>query len=61
MGGRAMHRTMYPFVAAELPDFDLGRALETGLLPLVMARPTPRTSWALTRACISNRKYKPKG
>ena len=41
LGGRAVHRTMHPFMAAELPDFDLRRALETGLLPLVMAAAAP--------------------
>ena len=41
LGGRAVHRTMHPFMAAELPDFDLARALETGLLPLVMASAVP--------------------
>ncbi len=41
LGGRAVHRTMHPFMAAELPDFDLERALATGLLPLVMAAANP--------------------
>ncbi len=41
LGGRAVQRTMHPFMAAELPDFDLERALETGLLPLVMAAADP--------------------
>ena len=41
LGGRAVHRTMHPFMAAELPDFDPGRALGTGLLPLVMAAADP--------------------
>ena len=33
LGGRAVHRTMHPFMAAELPEFDLDRALRIGLLP----------------------------
>ena len=41
LGGRAVHRTMHPFMAAELSDFDLGQALQTGLLPLVMAATDP--------------------
>ena len=41
LGGRAVRRTMHPFMAAELPDFDLGRALESGLLPLVLAATDP--------------------
>ena len=41
LGGRAVHRTLHPFMAAELPDFDLGRALQIGLLPLVLGAPDP--------------------
>ncbi|MCY4441620.1 MAG: AAA family ATPase [Deltaproteobacteria bacterium] len=41
LGGRAVRRTMHPFMAAELSDFDLGQALQTGLLPLVMAAIDP--------------------
>ena len=41
LGGRAVLRTMHPFMAAELPEFDLDRALRIGLLPLVMGAPDP--------------------
>ena len=41
LGGRAVHRTLHPFMAAELPAFDLGRALRIGLLPLVAGAPDP--------------------
>ena len=41
LGGRAVHRTLHPFMAAELPAFDLGRALRVGLLPLVVCAPDP--------------------
>ena len=41
LGGRAVRRTMHPFMAAELSDFDLGQALRIGLLPLVMAATDP--------------------
>ena len=41
LGGRAVHRTMHPFMAAELPEFDLDRALRIGLLPLVMDAADP--------------------
>ena len=41
LGGRAVHRTMHPFIAAELPEFDLDWALRIGLLPLVMGAPDP--------------------
>ncbi len=36
LGGRALHRTLHPFMASELPDFDLEQALTLGLLPLVL-------------------------
>ena len=41
LGRRAVHRTMHPFMAAELPEFDLDRAFRTGLLPLVVGAPNP--------------------
>ena len=41
LGGRAVHRTLHPFMAAELPDFDLVRALRIGLLPLVVSASDP--------------------
>ena len=41
LGGRAVHRTLHPFMAAELPDFDLESALQVGLLPLVLSAPEP--------------------
>jgi len=37
LGGRAIIRTLHPFMAAELPDFELESALKWGLLPLVVA------------------------
>lgn len=40
LGGRAMLRTLYPLVSAEIPDFDLIRAINQGMLPRhYMARP----------------------
>ena len=41
LGGRAARRTMHPFMAAELSDFDLAQALRIGLLPLVMGATDP--------------------
>ena len=41
LGGRAVQRTLHPFMAAELPDFDLVRALQIGLLPLVVGASDP--------------------
>lgn len=41
LAGRAVLRTMHPFLAAELPDFQLERALAHGLVPLVVTAPAP--------------------
>jgi predicted AAA+ superfamily ATPase len=41
LAGRAVVRTLHPFMAAELDDFDLGVALIRGLLPLVVAADKP--------------------
>ena len=41
LGGRAVHRTMHPFMASELPESDLDRTLRIGLLPLVMDAADP--------------------
>ena len=41
LGGRAVQRTLHPFMAAELPAFDLDRALRFGLVPLVIGASDP--------------------
>lgn len=41
LAGRAVVRELHPFMAAELPSFDLERALLQGLLPLVVASGDP--------------------
>ncbi|MEP7008823.1 MAG: AAA family ATPase [Acidobacteriota bacterium] len=41
LAGRALNRTLHPFMAAELPSFALDRALVQGMLPLVWAAPRP--------------------
>jgi predicted AAA+ superfamily ATPase len=41
LAGRAVVRSLHPFMAAELPDFQLDRALETGLIPLVVEAKDP--------------------
>ena len=43
LGGRAAHRTLHPFMAAELPRFDLAQALRLGLLPLVLGASDPQS------------------
>ena len=41
LAGRAVVREMHPFLASELPEFDLRASLTRGLLPLVWASPDP--------------------
>ena len=41
LGGRAVQRTLHPFMASELPAFDLSRALQIGLVPLVAGASDP--------------------
>ena len=41
LAGRAHFCSMHPFLAAELPDFELTKALELGLVPLVVKDPDP--------------------
>ncbi|MCB1036624.1 MAG: ATP-binding protein [Acidobacteria bacterium] len=41
LAGRALNRSLHPFMAAELPVFDLTHALRFGMLPLVWASPQP--------------------
>lgn len=42
LAGRAVYRTLHPFMAAELDSFDLDRALVDGLLPVVVAALNPQ-------------------
>ena len=42
LAGRAIQRTLHPFMAAELPSFDLTLALDIGLLPLAISAPDPQ-------------------
>jgi predicted AAA+ superfamily ATPase len=41
LGGRAVLRTLHPFMASEWSGFSLARALEWGLVPLVVASSSP--------------------
>ena len=41
LAGRAVYRTLHPFMAAELSSFSLESALVEGLLPVVVAAPKP--------------------
>ena len=44
LGGRALRRTLFPLVSAEIPDFSLDRALNNGMLPrhYLVANPARR-------------------
>lgn len=42
LAGRAVVRTLHPFLGAELPEFRLDEALELGLVPLVRSAPSPQ-------------------
>ena len=51
LGGRAVQRTLHPYMAAELGDgFDLRQALEHGLIPVIHASPAPRDALAAYNA-----------
>jgi len=41
LAGRAVVRTLHPFLAAEFPEFQLQKALHTGLVPLVVTAADP--------------------
>lgn len=41
LAGRALYRSLHPFMAAELSTFELETALIQGLLPVVVAAPKP--------------------
>jgi len=46
LAGRALHRTFHPFMAAEMPEFELSEALRLGLLPLVRGSARPADALA---------------
>lgn len=41
LGGRALHCTLHPFMAAELPVFDLEEAFRLGLVPMIRDASAP--------------------
>ena len=46
LAGRLLRERMHPFMAGELPSFDLGLALRQGLLPVVWDSDTPEATLA---------------
>ena len=41
LGGRAANRSLHPFMACELSEFDLDQALQLGLVPLILGSSNP--------------------
>lgn len=52
LGGRALPIFLYPFVSSELPDFDLLKAINQGMLPRHYLTDSP-TAWKRLQAYIS--------
>jgi len=46
LGGRAANRSLHPFMACELSEFDLGKSLKLGMVPLVLDSPNPEETLA---------------
>ena len=46
LGGRAANRSLHPFMACELSEFDLDHALKLGMVPLVLDSPKPEETLA---------------
>ena len=42
LGGRALPTTLYPLVSAEIPDFNLIRAVNNGMMPAIYPLDNPR-------------------
>jgi len=49
LGGRALKRTLFPLVSAEIPDFDLLKAINNGMIPRHYA---VKNTWERLRAYI---------
>jgi len=49
LGGRALKRTLFPLVSAEIPDFDLQKAINNGMIPRHYA---VNNAWERLRAYI---------
>ena len=61
LGGRAAVRNMHPFMAAELPDFDLHRALRFGMVPLITMARNPRDTLAAYASLYLEQEVKAEG
>lgn len=61
LGGRAVVRTLHPFMAAELPDFDLERGLSLGMVPLITGARSPRETLAAYASLYIEQEVKAEG
>ena len=61
LAGRASMRSLHPFMAAELPAFDLDRSLELGLVPLVVSAIDPADTLAAYAAMYIEQEVKAEG
>lgn len=61
LAGRAALRTMHPFMAAELPTFDLDQRLRTGLIPLIVAAAAPADTLAAYVAAYVEQEVRAEG
>ena len=52
LGGRAMQTFLYPLVSAEIPDFDIARAVNQGMIPRHYLAETDKY-WPLIQAYVS--------
>lgn len=53
LGGRALKNTFYPLVSAEIPDFDIMRAIQNGMIPRHYLAPNATTLWRRIQAYIT--------
>lgn len=53
LGGRAVKNVLYPLVSAEIPDFDLVKAVNSGMLPTHYMASTERTLLKRMQAYVS--------
>jgi predicted AAA+ superfamily ATPase len=61
LAGRAAMRSMHPFMAAELPSFDLAERLRTGLVPLVVSAADPADTLAAYVAAYVEQEVRAEG
>lgn len=53
LGGRAIPLTLYPLTSAEIPDFDIFRAIHQGMLPRHYDASTQSSAWLRMEAYIA--------